>query len=124
MERKPTKSNRLSKVLIKVLRGREIKWVHFCYIPQDLYKAFFDAVCNEKSEFGAFLSSWALKDFSVRLNMSTFEDVQKLKALIKSKYMKKYIALYAMSEESLSITGWVRVWVSQHMKAEITKRGL
>lgn len=114
---------KLKKILVKVLKDEEWKWVHFCYVYSNLYDSFFDITKCEKSEFGTFLSMWAKGDFSVSINMSTYEDVQKLKSLVNQKYTLEYKELYALNqEENPEIRGWLRMWVSQHMRVEIAAR--
>lgn len=113
----------LSKILVKVARDNDIKWIHFCYISTDLYNEFFKATGIEKSEFGAFLSMWAKGDFDQKLPMTTFEDIQSLRYLVNKKYTEEYSELYALSkEENPDIQGWMRMWVSQHMRIEIAAR--
>jgi SRSO17 transposase len=113
----------LSKILVKVIRNDEWKWVHFCYVYSDLYDEFFKYTECEKSEFGAFLSMWAQGDFNEKMGMSTFEDIQRLRYLVDKKYKDEYSELYALSkEENPSIHGWMRMWVSQHMRIEVAAR--
>lgn len=113
----------LSKILVKVLRDNDIKWIHFCYVSKDLYNAFFKVTGREKYEFGAFLSMWAQGDFDQKLSMTTYEDIQSLRYLVKKKYIEEYAELYALSEEeNPNISGWMRMWVSQHMRVEIAAR--
>lgn len=117
------KGPRLSKLLVKVLRDGEWKWIHFCYVYTNLYDAFFHIVQCEKSEFGTFLSMWARGDFQVKLRMSTYEDVQKLRELVEQRYQQEYSELYALNpEENPKVQGWMRMWVSQHMRVEIAAR--
>ena len=113
----------LSKILVKVVRDGDLKWVHFCRVFTDLYDTFFRFTGCEKSEFGAFLSIWARGDFSVKLSMSTFEDIQTLRYLVNKKYSEEYAELYALNEEeNPKIRGWMRMWVSHHMRVEIAAR--
>lgn len=113
----------LSKILVKVLRNGEIKWTHFCYVSTDLYNQFFQATGIEKYEFGAFLSMWAKGDFDKKLSMTTYDDIQALRHLVKRKFIEEYAELYALTEEeNPNISGWMRMWVSQHMRVEIAAR--
>lgn len=113
----------MSKILVKVIRDQDLKWVHFCYVPTELYENFFETTRCEKSEFGAFLSIWAKGDFDVRMSMSTFEDVQKLRYLVDRKYTEEYAELYSLTiGENPRVNGWMRMWVSQHMRVEIAAR--
>lgn len=114
---------RMKKILVKVIRDGELKWIHFCYVHEDLYYTFFKVTGREKSEFGAFLSVWARGDFSVKMSMSTYEDIQRLRYLVQKKYVSEYPELYSLSEEeNPRINGWLRMWTSQHMRVEIAAR--
>lgn len=114
---------RLKKILVKVIRNDDIKWVHFCYVSANLYDEFFKATRCEKSEFGAFLSMWVQGDFGEKMSMAYFNDLIRLKYLVNLRYQQEYSELYALAgEENPKITGWVRMWVSQHMRLEIAAR--
>lgn len=111
------------KILVKTIRGDAIKWSHFCYVSSDLYQEFFKVTGCEKSEFGAFLSVWAKGDFGEDLSMAYFEDIAKLKHLVNLKYRSEYSELYCLTaKENPDIRGWLRMWVSQHMRIEIAAR--
>lgn len=113
----------LKKILVKVIRDESIKWCHFCYVSTELYDEFFRVTGCEKSEFGAFLSVWAKGDFNVKLSMSSFDNVLQLRYLVNQWYSKEYSELYALTEEeNPRINGWLRMWVSQHMRVEIAAR--
>lgn len=113
----------LKKILVKVIRDESIKWSHFCYISEELYDEFFRVTKCEKSEFGAFLSMWVKGDFDVRLSMSSYDDIIHLKHLVEKRYSEEYAELYALTEsENPKIHGWLRMWVSQHMRVEIAAR--
>lgn len=113
----------LQKVIVKVQHNNKWAWVHFCYVYSSLYNAFFKVTGCEKSEFGNFLSIWAKGDFNLKLNMSTYEDLQQLKKVINESAMADYSELYSLNpEENPRIQGWVRLWVSQHMRVEIAAR--
>lgn len=113
----------LKKILLKVIRQDVIKWCHFCYVSSELYNEFFKYTGCEKSEFGAFLSIWVKGDFNVKLSMSSYEDVTRLRYLVQKKYAEEYAELYALTEEeNPKIHGWLRMWVSQHMRVEIAAR--
>lgn len=108
------------KLLLKVIRDGEIRWVHFCYVSPKVYDDFFRVTGCEKNEFGAYLSLWARKDFKINLTMSTYEDMVKLQTLVNNHYQYEYSELYSgEAEENLRITGWLRKWVTYHMKLEV-----
>lgn len=114
---------KVKKILVKVVRGNSIKWVHFCRVPAEVYDEFFRVTECSTSDFGAFLSVWARNDFGVRLTMATFEDVLHLKTLVKRRFQIEYSDLYTMpGASSLDIRGWFQIWVAQHMQEEISER--
>lgn len=113
----------MKKVLVKVIRDNDIKWSHFCYISSDLYEEFLSVTGCERADIGAFLSVWARGDFNEDLAMSYYEDVVRLRYLVNKKFADEYSELYALTEEeNPRIKGWIRMWVSQHMRVEIAAR--
>ncbi len=115
--------SRMRKIILKVLRGDTWEWVHFCYIQNELYEKFFEVTKCEKSAFGTFLSMWVKGDFGINLKMTTYDDIIKLRHLIQVRYTQEYPELYILdAEENPRIQGWVRMWVSQHMRVEIAAR--
>jgi hypothetical protein len=110
----------MKKVLVKVIRDNEIQWVHFSAIPEDLYLKFFRVTGAETADLNAYLSKWCKEDFDVSLRMGTYNDIYHLKQAINERYQAEYTELYG-SEEMPDIRGWVRMWLSQHMKVEIVK---
>lgn len=113
----------MKKIILKVLNEDSWEWVHFCYIPAQIYDEFFKTTGCEKSEFGTFLSVWAKGDFGLKTSVSTLDEVKGLRYAINKKYLQEYAELYALSDtENPRIYGWVRMWVSQHMRVEIAAR--
>lgn len=113
----------MRKLMLKIRDNPGWKWVHFSYVHPEVYDAFFRAVNCKKAEIAKFLSMWARADFKVTLSMETLEDVQRLKHLVETKYRVEYSELYLLhKEENPKITGWVRMWVSQHMRVETAAR--
>lgn len=116
-------SRNMSKILLKILDNGTPKWVHFAYVSKDLYKEFFDVTKCEKSAFCDYLSIWVKGDFGMSLKMVTYTDIRKLKSLVKRKYRLEYSELYSLTDqENPSIYGWLRIWLSQHMRVEIAAR--
>lgn len=113
----------LKKIVVKTIRNGELKWNHFCYVSSDLYDEFFKCTGCEKSEFGAFLSVWMRGDFGERRTMAYYDDIVRLKYLVNLRYRQEYAELYSLAgDENPKITGWLRMWVSQHMRIEIAAR--
>lgn len=113
------------KVVLKVSDSKAygFKWVHFCYMSGDLYSRFFSVTGIEKSELGTYLSSWAEKDFNMQhVPVNTSDDVANLIAIINNHFAKQYTELYNNPTENPSIRGWVRMWLSGHMREEILAR--
>ena len=114
---------RFMKILLKVIRNNEIRWVHFCYVSPKIYENFFQATGCEKNEFGAYLSQWARDDFVVTLPMSTYEDMRKLQELVETRSKYEYAELYSTdAAETIKVSGWLRRWVTYHMRLETLMR--
>lgn len=109
------------KILLKVEKDNRFVWVHFCYIPSDLYVQFFRATGIDKSEFGSYLSKWAKADFGVKLSMSRYKDIETLKELVNTHFTQAYSELYSQRVGIVpEIKGWMRLWVSQNIMMELS----
>ena len=112
--------NDRKKLLLKVIRNKEICWVHLCYVSKKVYDNFFRVTGCEKNEFGAYLSKWAREDFKITLSMATYEDMLKLEKLVEDRYKYEYSELYSgEAQETIRVTGWLRRWLTYHMKLEV-----
>lgn len=112
------------KILLKVLRDKEIVWVHFCYIPNDLYEKFFCMSGIDKRDFASYLSKWVKEDFGVKLNMVTYKDLETLRTLVKEHFESAYEELYGQRiGVNPEIRGWLRLWVSQNIMKELRELG-
>lgn len=106
----------LSKIQVKIRRGRSIDWVHFCYVPSET-KARFDAsVNNPKQAPHYWVLRWALEDFG-EVKLNTPEELDALKELIRFKYRDLYPTLFI--ESNTDNQGWVRAWYTEHMLEEL-----
>lgn len=115
--------SRYKKVTLKVIRDGEITWVHLCSISRSLFYEFHETTGCDRSEFGAFLSVWCKRDFHRDMSFARYEDVQELRKLVNEKYHKEYPELYYLTdEENPRVSGWFRLWLSQHMRVEIVSR--
>ena len=102
------------KLLIKV-DSSPSQWNHFCYIEESVYNAFVSI--GNKGSINSIISRWCKEDFDVDNPALSMEEIQELKDLIKSHYKEKYPEVYRDSDTDRQ--GWVRVWVTEHMKKEI-----
>ena len=109
---------KMKKVLVKVIRDGEIKWVHFSIIPERLYKRFFANTGTEPADLNYYLSKWCKEDFDTSLKMYKYDDIYHLKKAINERFEAEYAELYG-SAEMPQIRGWVRMWLSQHMRVEL-----
>ncbi len=108
----------MKKVLVKVIRDGDIKWVHFSAIPSRLYKRFFTNTGTEPADLNEYLSKWCKEDFDTNLKMYKYDDIYHLKKAINERFQAEYAELYG-SAEMPEIRGWVRMWLSQHMELEL-----
>lgn len=110
----------MKKVLVKALRDNEVQWIHFTAIPEELYRKFFRVTGSDTLDLNSYLSRWCKEDFDVTLKMLKYDDIYHLKLAIKERFQTEYSELYGKSEMP-EIRGWVRMWLSQHMREEIAK---
>lgn len=112
------KTNKMKKVVVKVLRDGTIQWVHFSAVPESLYRKFFKTTGSEPADWNQYLSKWCKQDFDVTLRMFKFDDISHLRKAVIERYEADYAELYGKQSE-LFIRGWVKMWLCQHMKEEI-----
>ena len=113
---------KMKKVVIKVLKEGQINWVHFSAVPEKVYKKFFKVCETEPSDLNRFLSKWCKQDFDVTLRMYKYDDIVHLKKAVVERFQSEYPELYG-SREMPMVKGWVRMWLTQHMKEEIAAHG-
>lgn len=117
-----------TKVFLSLLCGCEnsmsYKNVHFCYIPTDLYREFFDTLQTFPRFLINYVSKWAKCDFALA-HVRTYSDLVFLKKLICTNFAEEYAELYGFGEnENPRIYGWVRLWLCRHMRVEIATANL
>ena len=107
-----------TKLLIKIFDGSSAKWVHLCYVDSELFKEFSAKVTDT---LNTSIQSWAKEDFGEALYIGSIKDLEKLRLLI-SKYSKEvYPDLF--KESRTDRQGWVRVWITSHMRKELEQHG-
>lgn len=116
--KKPQAPEKMKKVVIKVFRGGCISWVHFSAVPEKVYRKFFKVCEIEPSDLNEYLSKWCKQDFDVTLRMYKYDDILHLKKAVRERFQSEYPELYS-SREMPMVKGWVRMWLTQHMKEEI-----
>lgn len=113
----------LTKVLIKVVNEKHdrTEWTHISYIDSSLYKNFLNSKYIATFEMNDYLSRWAKEDFNVSIPMSSKNDIQVLKELVKNFYKRAHPELYI--ESATDRQGWFRVWLTKKMKEELNIYG-
>ena len=107
----------MKKVMLKVVIRDEFQWRHLCRVHQDVFYKFFATVGCERSELADFIEKWALLDFNVHLKMTQQKDISILKKLVLDRSKKQYPHIYLeASNPNIDHQGWVRMWVTRHMK--------
>ena len=104
----------LKKVQFKLGDG---SWVHFCYVDSEL-KGDFVTVSDES--LAPWVKRWAEEDYNLS-QVDTPEELAELKEAIRQEYQEKYPELFLPSRTDNQ--GWVRVWLTQHIKEELEKDG-
>lgn len=110
------------KVLVKVLDENidKLVWEHVCYCARDVYIGFLRKTHIERFELADYITKWAREDFCIDLPMSTVKDVTILRELILDKYKTVYPHIVTHPEDrKYDYQGWVRVWLTEHMKKEL-----
>lgn len=109
----------LQKIHLKILdKYNQQRWVHFCYIAEDVKKRF--AQHCPKMSINTKIRHWACEDFGDTLLVDE-NDLRLLKLLIKSKYQHKYPELVRETYNKTDRQGWLAIWVTEHLNREIIK---
>lgn len=118
-------SNGYKKVVLKVIDSDKnlMSWVHFCYVPRQLWEHFKRVTGIDDSEFGAWLAKWAKEDFDIVVRMSKKEDIETLRKAVTIAYQDKYFELFSPSLQGANMPthSLLRNWVSIKMKVECAK---
>lgn len=113
----------MMKLLIKIVEPSpdsdaiKYKWIHFCYVPEELCKAYKEEYSEDFTNFNATLARWAKADFDKELSVEKAEDIDTLRGLIKDYCKQVYPDIYL--EQATDRQGWLRVWVTKKMKEEL-----
>ena len=116
---------RFSKLMIKVIEGNEPKWVHFCYLPPDIYNKLCDLAAKDGVNQNERVERWAEDDFGITATIVSPEGVKTLKTVIKSGYKNKYpemLTKYSERPEQDRL-GLVRCWMCEHIEKEVELYG-
>lgn len=98
------------KVMLKVVSDNEFRdqiWVHFCYVPKDMY----DTFVYKKGEFllTEFIQKWAKEDFAFSKSLSRHSNIELLRKAIRDNV---YIS-------DIGTTGVTKYWLCKHIMEEI-----
>ena len=117
----------LTKLLIKIeepipeTSETRPKWIHLCYVPEELCKRYRELKPEELMNLNVTLARWAKKDFDKDLKIENAEDLEVLKGLIKEFCKRVYPDIYL--EQTTDRQGWLRVWVTKNMKEDLNING-
>lgn len=113
------------KILLKTIDHGELVWVHFCYVPIEIWDEFQEATGTTGCEMGAWLSKWAKDEFDLALHMAKREDIEVLKKAIQISYEDRYYELYSptLGKARPPMYGIIKNWTSLRMKMEAAKYG-
>ena len=107
----------MTKLLLKLHEEQSSKWVHLCYLPEQLYKDYSEKKPQELADLNGTLARWAKEDFNQDIAVSTQEDLDTLKSLIKNYCKETYPDVYL--EQSTDRQGWLRVWIGKKMREDL-----
>lgn len=110
------------KILLKMvddIKGTgKLKWVHFCYVPEEVYNRFFKR--KRKDLFNEDIEKWAKEDFNIELSMKLCSHRNKLLQHIILTYKRKYSELFYVDwNNGIKSSKWLNLWVSKHMIKEV-----
>lgn len=110
----------LVKIQTKIVEGDATRWVHFCYVPQDI-KERFDKLCNTLGHLtNYYISVWAYNEFELQ-DVDTPEGMVTLREAVRGKYKELYPHLFFDSVTDKQ--GWLRVWFTENMERELKEIG-
>lgn len=104
------------KIQFRLLEDTGEKWVHFCYVSEELKEEFDEKVGRLQRTANYWAIKWAMEDFGIS-QVDTQEQLLDLKERIKNMYKDKYPELYI--DSSTDSQGWLRVWYTNHMMKEL-----
>lgn len=109
----------MTKVSLKVLDSQldKVVWVHFCYMDYMVYSRFLKEMDTTRTNLVRYIREWVNQDFNIDLSMSTKQDVDTVKALIKDKYNSLFPSL--SFSDTVDTKGWTRYWITEKMQKEI-----
>ena len=107
------------KISLKVDRGGQMVWTHFCYVNPEIFEAFLEVTNTKRTQMKKWLTKWAEEDFNWVIDFSEFSHIKLLKELVIDKYRRVYPHLYY--NNAVDTHGWMRCWVSEKMGKEIRK---
>lgn len=121
--RSPQSKNPYRKVLSKIISSKGIEWVHFCYVPVEIWDAFSKATGTDGFDISAWIVKWAKEDFDVTFKMARKADVDAIKTAIIIAYQDRYFELFSptLGRAALKMDGVIKNWTSLHMKEETVK---
>ena len=112
--------NRKKLVLLCTDQHNERRWIHFCYVPSDVYDSYFMKLDAGKMEtIRKRLRLWAKQDFGVDVKLNTLDDLRSFRKFILNMYKSEYSELFPKGGFTFSTQGWVTLWVTRHMEMEI-----
>ena len=91
------------KISLKVDRGGQTCWTHFCYINPEIFDAFMQITHTRKSGLAKWLSKWAEEDFNWVIDFSEYSHIKLLKELVIDKYRRVYPHLYYTKQFQTSV---------------------
>lgn len=113
------RNNSNVKLLLKVfsLDKNKFIWVHFCYVNKNLYEQFMQEKNLQSTDLNQIISQWCKKDFNKKVVLSSTEDIQIIREIVKNYYEKIYPEIFI--ENNTDHQGWLRVWITKNLKEEL-----
>ena len=121
--RSPNSKAVYRKVLSKVISDQGIIWIHFCYVPVEVWDAFSKATNTDGFDISVWIRKWCKEDFDLTFKMARKSDVEYVKKAIYIAYQDRYFELFSptLGHAALPMDGVIKNWTSLHMKEETVR---
>lgn len=113
----------MKKVLFRVDHNGDYEYVHFCYIPANLYTKFKQVTGVSSPKLKDYVERWIYDDYSIRVHITTYDEVVSARNLICQRFRQGYPELFILGDNTgnPTIYGVIRMWLVQHMRIEMAK---
>lgn len=107
------------RITLKVNRGGKKIIFPLCFIHPEIFETFLDVTHTRQTQMKKWIIKWAEEDFNWSIDFTEVSHITLLRELILDRCKRVYPHLYY--NNSVTIQGWTRCWVSEKMSKEILR---